>query len=249
MELDTTTFVLEIVNFLVLLWLLNRLLYRPVKAALDTRAQTQASRQQALAARQAAIDEEAARLAQEKAELAAQHAAAKRELAEELTALRQKQLAELANEIATEREKAAARLAQQQQALVAQQERALRSRAGGFVADYLARLASPAVEAAVVELFVNDLVRQTSAARAALRDGWSDREESPPDVEVSTAYVPPDATRTRIEAQILALMGASARIRWHVDPQLLAGICVHLPGHELEASLRRGVDAFAATAA
>ena len=32
MELDWTTFVLEIVNFLVLVWILQRYLYRPVLA-------------------------------------------------------------------------------------------------------------------------------------------------------------------------------------------------------------------------
>jgi len=248
MELDATTFVLEIINFLALLWLLNRLLYRPVRAALDTRAQAQASRQQALEDRQLAIDAEVARLAQVKAEWDAQRAAAERELVGEVAALRQKRLAELTQELDAEREKTRARIAQQQQFAAAQQERELRERAARFVADYLKRLASPALEAAVVELFLGDLDRQTGMARSALRDGWSDRGESPPDVEVSTAYPLPEATRGRIEAQIQALMSASTRLQWRVDPQLVAGICIHLPGHELEASLRRGVEAFAAPA-
>ncbi|MBV8273438.1 MAG: hypothetical protein JO067_14315 [Cupriavidus sp.] len=249
MELDATTFVLEIINFLVLLWLLNRLLYRPVRAAIDTRAQAQASRQQALDERQAGIDAEAASLAHGKAELEARRRAAETDLADEIAALRQKRLAELARELDVEREKARARLAQQQQLSAAQQEGELRERAGRFVADYLARLASPAVEAAVMELFLDELARQSAPARAALREGWSDRGEAPPNVEVSTAFPQPEAICTRVEAQINALMGTSARTRWQIDPQVLAGICVHLPGHLLEASLRRGVDAFAAPAA
>jgi len=249
MELDATTFVLEIINFLVLLWLLNRLLYRPVRAAIDRRAQAQASRQQALDERQAGIDAEAASLTQGKAELEARRRAADAELADEIAALRQKRLAELAHELDAEREKAKARLAQQQQFLAAQQEGELRERAGRFVADYLARLASPAVEAAVVELFLGDLDRQSGPARTALRDGWSVRGEAPPSVEVSTAFPQPAAVCSRVDAQIEALMGATVRTRWQIDPQLLAGICVHLPGHLLEASLRRGVDAFAARAA
>ena len=44
MGLDTTTFVLEIVNFLILLWLLNRFLYRPVQAAIARRQQQAAAR-------------------------------------------------------------------------------------------------------------------------------------------------------------------------------------------------------------
>jgi F-type H+-transporting ATPase subunit b len=249
MELDATTFVLEIINFLVLLWLLNRLLYRPVRAALDTRAQAQANRQQALDERQAGIDAEAASLAQGKAELDARRRAAEAELADEIATLRQNRLAALARELDVEREKAKARLAQQQQFAAAQQEGEFRERAARFVAGYLARLASPAMEAAVVELFLGDLGEQSGPAREALRDGWSDRGEAPPSVEVSTAFPPSEMIRTRVEAQIEALMGASARTRWRIDPQLLAGICIHLPGHLLEASLRRGVDAFLPPAA
>lgn len=249
MELDATSFLLEIINFLVLLWLLNRLLYRPVRAALDTRAQAQASQRQTLEDRQAAIDAEAARLAQDRAELEARRAAAETELARDIATVRQKRLAELTREFDAEREKAAARMAQQRQSTVAQQERALRSRAARFVADYLARLASPALEAAVIELFLGDLARETTAARAALRDDWSDRGDSPPNVEVSTAYAPPEPARERVEEQIQALMGVPTQTRWRIDPQLLSGICIHLPGHQLEASLRRGVDAFAAPAA
>ena len=37
MELDWTTFVLEVLNFLVLVWLLKRFLYRPVLAVIEAR--------------------------------------------------------------------------------------------------------------------------------------------------------------------------------------------------------------------
>src|SRR5574338_1303003 len=55
MELDWTTFILEIINFLILLWLLKRLLYKPVlnmiarrKAEIEKRvADSQALRQEA----------------------------------------------------------------------------------------------------------------------------------------------------------------------------------------------------------
>ncbi len=246
MELDATTFVLEIVNFLVLLWVLNRLLYRPIKAALAKRVQEQADQKQAMEAQQCAIDEQARKLEQAQTELDARRERAKSDLAAEINAMRQKRLTELTRELDTEREKIRARTARQQQDTLAQQDRELRERAAGFVAEYLTRLASPALEAAVVDLFLSDLDRQTETARAALRDGWSDRGEQPPDVEVSTAYAPPEAMRAHIEAVICSLMGAKARTVWRLDSHLLAGICVHLPGHQLEASLRRGVDVFAA---
>ena len=38
MQIDWITIVAQIVNFLVLVWLLNRVLYRPLSRALDERA-------------------------------------------------------------------------------------------------------------------------------------------------------------------------------------------------------------------
>ncbi|HYA65672.1 MAG TPA: hypothetical protein VEE84_03235, partial [Burkholderiaceae bacterium] len=157
MELDITTFVLEIVNFLVLLWLLTRFLYRPVKSALAARAQATENLRQDLQSRSAALDARAAELEQQRQELAAKREAAERELTNEMAAQRQKQLTELGRELDAEREKARARLEQEQTSAQQREERELRQRAASFVAQYLRRLAAPPVEAAVLELFLTEL--------------------------------------------------------------------------------------------
>ncbi|MBX3605499.1 MAG: hypothetical protein KF788_09510 [Piscinibacter sp.] len=246
MELDATTFALEILNFLVLLWLLNRFLFRPLRANLAARAATEAQQAERLRTEHEQLDARAAALAQQAAQQEARRGQAERALAEEIAALRQRQLDQLQRELTAEREKARA-AAQQELARARQQdERALRERAAAFVAGYLRRLATPAVEAAVVELFLDDLAQQAGPARAALRDGWDPGRDAAPTVDVCTAHDPAPAQRERIDTEVRALAGAAVQTRWRRDPALLAGICVHLPGHQLEASLRRGVDAFAA---
>jgi len=249
MELDVTTFVLEIVNFLVLLWLLTRLLYRPVKSALAARAQAAENLRNELQNRGAALDARAGEIENQRQALAARRDAAERDLANEMAAQRQRQLTELGRELDAEREKARARIEQEKMRTRQQDERELRRRAAGFVAQYLRRLAAPPIEAAVMELFLAELGEQSQDARAALRDGWTQRQEGAPLIDVTTAFAPPKDLRERVDAQIGALMGQVARTQWRIDPTLLAGICVHLPGYSLEASLRRGVDAFAAEAA
>jgi len=249
MELDVTTFVLEIVNFLVLLWLLTRFLYKPVRSALAARAQAATNLREELQNRSAALDTRAAELEKQRLALAARRDAAERDLANEMAAQRQKQFTELGRELDAEREKARARFEQEQMRTREQEERELRRRAASFVAQYLRRLAAPSIEAAVMELFLAELAEQSQDARVALRDGWTQRHEGAPMVDVTTAYAPPPELRERVETQIGTLMGQVARTQWRIDPGLLAGICVHLPGYSLEASLRRGVDAFAEEAA
>jgi F-type H+-transporting ATPase subunit b len=243
MELDPITFALEIVNFLVLLWLLQRLLFRPVRTALDARAQATAQQVRDLEQRRGELDARSAELDCRQAQNEAGREAAERHLADEIGAQRQQRLAALTRELAAEREQAHARLEEELRRVRQQSDRELRQRAAGFVADYLKRLASPSIESAVMELFLADLAEQSDSARAAMRMGGDAHV-----VDVRTAFEPPPALRARIDAQVCELMGGSANTAWRIDPSLLAGICVHLPGHQLEASLRRGVDAFAAEA-
>lgn len=243
MQLDATTFALEVVNFLVLLWLLHRFLYKPVQAALDARVQAQARQARALADERSALDQRAAELARQAAALAERRDAAEQALQQSIEVERQQRLAALAKELEGERQKAQARLAEDVQRSQRQGERAMRRRSAAFVAEYLQRLSTPAVEEAVIDLFLKDLAAQSDAAREALRASCAD--DGRADLEVSTAFPASPEVRERIQRQLHELTGNVHATAWRTDPALLAGICVHVPGHQLEASLRRGVEAFA----
>lgn len=246
MQLDATTFALQVVNFLVLLWLLHRFFYKPVQATLDARAQAEARQTQAVADERKALDARAADLAQQAAAMAARREVAEQALQQSIEAERQQRLAALANEIEAERRRAQARIAEDAQHRQRQDEQALRERAGRFVAQYLQRLAAPPVEHAVIELFLSDLAAQSEAARQALQASCA--VDGRAAIEVTTAFPALPAMRERVQRQLHALTGDAHATVWRTDAALLAGICVHVPGHQLEASLRRGVDAFATQA-
>lgn len=242
MNLDATTFALEILNFAVLLWLLRRFLFRPVQAALAARTQAEQQQRDALVTQQQGLDARAQALAVREAGQAAQRESARQALAQEIATLRSQRLAALDTELHDEREKAQARLQREAAARQEQVDRQLQARAAGFVADYLTRLANPAVEAALIELFLTDLAGQAEALRPQLRALAGASATEP--VGLFTAFPVPEALQARVAAGLQAVLGDGLALRWTQDPTLLAGLSVHLPGHQLEASLRRGVDAF-----
>ncbi|WP_052162280.1 hypothetical protein [Aquabacterium sp. NJ1] len=244
MELDGTTFVLEIINFLVLIWLLNRFLFRPIQAALQAKADREAMQARELAEQRAAVQASAQELKQQMADLAAQRVKAEAALSADMAALKQKRMQVLDTELQAERDKAKARAEQERMRLCDQSEQVMRQRTSAFVSAYMARLASPALEAAIIDVFLADLAAQSDQATLALRDGWAQSRSDAPVIDVSTAYPPSTVLCERVEAQLSALMGQAAKVVWREDPSLLSGICAHLPGHQLEASLRHGVDAF-----
>ena len=245
MELDSTTFVLEIINFLVLVWLLNRFLYRPVQAAIAARSKREEALAGELAQQRAALQNQASELARQQAELTMQRAKSEAALAQEMAAMKQQRMQALQADLQAEREKARARLEQERDHLLAQSEQEMHLRMARFGALYLKRLATPAVEQAIIGLFLSDMQQQSEAVRQALRAGWLATSGDAPTIDISTAYPPGTALRDRVQAQIETLLGQAAHIQWREDATLLSGICAHLPGHQLEASLRQGVDAFA----
>ncbi len=247
MELDATTFLLEVVNFLVLLWLLTRFLYRPMRAALDARVQAAAQQAAQLQSRRAALEARSADLQRQQRELEQRREAAEHDLASEIAREREARLSKLHREVDDERAKARARMDQELASARDQASDAARRVASSFVADYLRRLASPELEAAITRLFLTDLKQQSEAARAALREGLSLHRDGMAVVDIATAHETPATLREQVEAQLRELLGAPVRLTWRIDAALLAGICVHMPGHQLEASLSRGVDAFAAS--
>ena len=235
MAFDWTTFALEMLNFLVLVWLLKRFFYRPVLAAIEGRraenakliqdAQTLRRDAQALKseyeARLAAVDKDAT--------------AARLKLDGEIAAERTKRLAALEGELADERKRREAVQARQsaEQALIL--ERQAVAVAARFAARLLERLAGPELEARLVDLAVNDLDSllpdRLETLRAALRDPGIN-------VRVVTAYPLDAARRAAIVQSLDRLAGRAMAPEFSEDAMLKAGICIMAGAWVLMANLR-----------
>lgn len=239
MGLDATTFILEIVNFLVLLWLLHRFLYRPVQAAIARRQQKAEEARLALDTQRAALDAGQRELQQARAAFGRERASMQQDLAAEIAAERERQLAALRTELADERTKAQARLEVEQKQEARRQEAAAAQRAQAFVRRYLERLAGPELERAITGLFLSDLAALAPEARDRLR-----ADPSGGTIEIATAFPPPDTERRGVESALLSALGRPVSARWTIDPALIAGISVRLDGQLLEASLARALAAF-----
>lgn len=169
MQFDWTTFILEILNFLVLVWILQRFIYRPILTMLDARQQRikdETDRAEQLR------NEADALLKQYESRLAdwsQEKENSRRQLDEELAQLRGNALENLKQTLSDEEAKSRAR----NQALIASRETALiREAAGaayGQAAAMLQRLASPQLTHSIIDIFLEDLSNLPDAEQAALR--------------------------------------------------------------------------------
>jgi F-type H+-transporting ATPase subunit b len=242
MGLDPTSFVLEIINFLVLMWLLKRFLYQPIQDAIAKRQHSAEQANAAIAAAQRDLEQQRKTLDAERAAATEQRDAVLAQLAAAIDEERKRRLAALDAEMVSERTKRLTRLALQEQRQREAQDRSAVERAEGFLRSYLERLAGPALERAIVELFLTDLAAVPVQRRSQLANTPEGTV-----VEVTTAFDADDSVRQRVAAAIAELLSRPVPLRWVTDPAVVSGICVRLDGHQLEASLARSLDAFHAT--
>jgi F-type H+-transporting ATPase subunit b len=245
MQLDWTTFALEIVNFLVLVWILKHFLYRPV---LETIAQRRAGIEGTLAeARQteqqatALKSQYASRLADWEKEKEAARAAFTREMGAE----RERQMLALAAALAQERERRQAQETHARQEWLRQAQTQALAQTRRFALALLARLASPELEALLVELFLQDLANLPEEQLAGLR-AMSHTSELR--VSVVSAYPLDAAQRSRIIEAMTAQVKQDVAVDFSEEGKLMAGLRVGAGAWQLRASLADELELFASSA-
>jgi F-type H+-transporting ATPase subunit b len=245
MELSWSTFALEIVNFLILVWILKRFLYKPVLGVIARRRAgiesvlAQAGEERA-AAQALKADYESRLTAWDR-----ERAAAREGLAAELDQRRSQELAALQDELEQQREKA--RVGEARRRADAQREMAATALALGarFATRLLEQGACPEVESRLVELAIGELRRLPPERLAALRNT---RAMAPDEIAVTTAFPLAEDQGRRLEARLREVTGLDLPVRFDLDDSLLAGLRVTAGAWVLGMSLRDELQGFAETA-
>lgn len=239
MQFDWTTFALEILNFLVLLWILTRFLYRPVLGVIDARRDAVRLQEESVQARQRDADAAKSRYEALAADQARQREQAQQQLQQELAAQRAAGLDAIRRDLDHEREQAAARAAAAATTREAELARHALENAYRNVASMLRRLAAPELTARIVDVFLEDLGKLSGAEREKLLGAAAPAasDGTTPAIAVATAHALDEAARRRLsEALAAAAQGAPAPA-FAVRPDLIAGVRVALGQWSLKADL------------
>jgi F-type H+-transporting ATPase subunit b len=245
MQIDWTTFALEIINFLALVWILKRFLYQPV---LDTLARRRASVERTLS--EAREVETRARVQQSQyesrlADWEAEKAKAKVQLEMDMAVERSRQMQALSKSLAEEKERIAAVDAHKQQEIEHQQENRAMAQAQRFAATLLARLASPVLEAQLVDLLLEDWTNLSESQFQGLRSA-ADGENI--EAVVASAFPLQPEQQRRIAAALSARLGRQLAVHFSEDPQLLSGLRLSLGPWHLSLNLADELAGFAGAA-
>lgn len=231
MQFDLTTFILEVINFLVLVWLLKRFFYRPV---LDVIEKRQAATAKTLADAATVRREAEALKSQYQARLAdvdKDRAAARAALAEEIAAERTRRLAAVEAEVNADRQRRQMLEAHERSEREAALEREALTIATRFASRFLDRLAGPELNAKLAELALSELDALAPDKLDILRDPGAS-------IKVVSAY-PLDTAQRAAFTQVLGrLAGRTLAPEFSEDAVLKAGVCIMAGSWVLMANLR-----------
>lgn len=242
MELSWSTFLLEIINFLILVWILKHFLYQPV---LDVLARRRAAVEEKInAARH--MNEEAEQLKSEyENRLAAwdqERQQAREVLAQELNEERLRQLEALKSVLAQEREKT--QVMESRQRTKAQHEIEHRALLQGaqFATRLLSQAAGPELEARLLTLLLDGLSALSDDQALALKTQWG---EVPEAISVVSAYRLSAVQRQALKEALIKVSGLETRVYFEENAELLAGLRITVGSWVLHASIKDDLSGFA----
>jgi len=243
-DLDWTTFILEIINFLVLVWILQRFLYKPVmNVVAQRRAAISKNLEEAQATQNAATslkEQYENRLNDWQKE----REDARQKLHDEIEAERQKLLEQLQAELAEQRQKEQVLANRRNENLLreAQQQALLLSEQ--FAAKLLQRLADSSVEGRLLDMLLEDLAGLPEAQRKTLVDA---QRKASTAVQAVSAFPLNDEQRQRLLNALQELLGTPINCEFREDPALLAGVSVYIGPQRLQANLKEELRFFGDT--
>ena len=241
MEWDWTTFLLEIINVLVLVWLLKRFLYQPVLTVIEERkaaiAKTLANAHQLQSEAKILQDRYEQRLTEwekEKEKVRAR-------LQEEIVAERQQRLATLQTDLEKERQQASVRERQRNKDLARQAEALALLQGTQFTTSLLSRVAGPELEVKLIEAAMEDFLKLPQQQIDAMKSTIPGKAHG----RVTTAFPLDAASRERVMKKAEGILGRACEWTFAEDHDLLAGLRVSVGGWVLRGNLQDELKFFA----
>jgi len=246
MLIDWFTVGAQALNFIILVWLLKRFLYRPILDAVD-------AREQRVAAELADADARKAEAGKERDEFQRKNQQFDRERADLLTKARDEAKAERQRLLGEARQAADALSAKRQQGLRNDARklslaigRRTQQEVFAIARKVLTELATSSLEQGMAELFARRLRGMDAKAKSDFAEALG---SAPGAALVRSAFDLPAEPRATIQAALNETFSAKIGLRFEVAPDLISGIELTSNGQKLAwsiadylASLETGVD-------
>ncbi len=242
MDFNLSTFAFEIINFLILIWILQRLFYKPLLAVIAKRKQhidqsladAQKLHQEADELRSLYENRQKLWMQEKKSALNALH--------QQIETEKSTQMAKLQVELEQERQKAKVSLTRQQQEFQQQAEKQALQNGARFAGILLKQSAGPALETRLFAMLLDNLKTLPEACATFLQT-FATKKSVP--IKITSTYPLTDELRQQLEQKLGSLISCAVDFQYYQDTSLIAGVRIDIGAWVLHANLKHELAGFA----
>jgi F-type H+-transporting ATPase subunit b len=234
MLIDWFTVAAQALNFLILVWLLKRFLYKPILDAIDAREKRIATELADAEAKKAEARQERDEFKRRNEEFEHMRAERLNRAAEEATAERQRLIDLARKESDTLRTKWQEALGREHQNLSEELTRRTRDEVFAIARKALADLASVSLEEQMTDAFIRRLQDLSPTEKDALKLAFKTGTSS---AILRSTYHLPTAQRRAIEGAVTDVLDMETQVQFETSPDTVSGIELTANGHKVAWSI------------
>ncbi|ESA37438.1 atp synthase subunit b [Leptolyngbya sp. Heron Island J] len=234
MLIDYRIVVVQIINFLILVWLLQRFLYGPITRAMEERKKTILDQLERAEQRETLAQQETQRLQQMQQDFAAHREQRIAELRSQLEDERLTLLERTKDEVAAARDRWYRGIAQEKATVLRTCQQQTTYQVTQTLRQVLTELADASLEHQIVNRFLARLAQLPEVERTKLRTALTDAAS----VQLYSSF-PLSAVTEQAITEALHTIGPFSHIQYDINPALVCGLELNVPGYCLDWNLAR----------
>lgn len=240
MEINWFTVIAQIVNFLILVWLLKRFLYKPVLDAIDAREKKIASQLEDAATKKAEAKRDKDLFRQKNEAFDKERAEKMNEVHEQIDSEKQRLFEEVRKESTVLRSKFEESLKQQEQEITDRLKRKTKDAVFEIAKKTLSDLADVNLEQQVVTVFIEKIRSLDGAAKTKFIDALKNNEGS---VTVKSVFELSMGSKQELEKAMEKITEKQNDFQYQLEPELVSGIKIETASYQLSWTIDSYLDA------
>src|SRR5690554_4936177 len=234
MEIDWFTVIAQLVNFLILVWLLQRFLYKPVLNAIDQREKKIASQLEDAAVKKTEARKEKDRFIQKNEAFDREHAAKIEEVHKRVKSEKQRLFEEARKESTALRLKLEDSLKQREQEIKHTLKRRTKEEVFAIAGKTLSDLANVDLEEQVINVFIEKTRSLNEADRTKFINALEVKDGS---IRIKSVFELSQNSKQKLEKTIKEITDKETDFQYLLEPELVSGIMLETANFQLSWSI------------
>jgi len=239
MEIDWFTVIAQIANFLILVWLLKRFLYKPVLNAIDEREKKIASQLEDAAMKKAEAIKEQELFRQKNEEFDRDRTSKMDEVYARANSEKQRLFQEVREESSALRSKLEESLIQQKQDLESSFKRKAKEEVFAIASKTLSDLANADLEEQVIKVFINKIKNLNKEEEVKLVEALNDNNAP---ILIKSVFELSEKSRQELEQAIQNVAKNESEFQYLLLAELVSGIVLETASFQLEWNIESYLD-------